>query len=93
MTKRRRFPVRGDPAALLISAPRLGPWPTQESVMFLDHAAPTCQRTKNVRLTFLTPALLDALSDLAISEDLPLNALITVLINEALDRRLRRCRP
>jgi hypothetical protein len=36
----------------------------------------------------LSPALLEALADLAEVEDLPLAALIAVLINEALGHRL-----
>jgi hypothetical protein len=36
--------------------------------------------------------LLAALSELAATEDLPVAALIAVLINEALDRRLRQRR-
>jgi hypothetical protein len=40
----------------------------------------------------LAPNLLTALSELAVTEDLPLAALIAVLINEALDRRLRQRR-
>ena len=40
----------------------------------------------------LAPNLLAALSQLAATEDLPVAALIAVLINEALDRRLHRRR-
>ena len=36
----------------------------------------------------LAPDLLTALTELATSEDLPVGALIALLINEALDRRL-----
>jgi hypothetical protein len=37
----------------------------------------------------LSPILLAALAELAAVEDLPVAALIAVLINEALDQRLR----
>ena len=40
----------------------------------------------------LAPNLLVALSELAATEDLPVAALIAVLINEALDRRLHQRR-
>ena len=40
----------------------------------------------------LAPNLFAALSELAATEDLPVAALIAVLINEALDRRLHRRR-
>ena len=44
------------------------------------------------RTPLLAPNLLAALSELAATEDLPVGALIAVLINEALERRLRQRR-
>jgi hypothetical protein len=37
----------------------------------------------------LSPALIEALAELAAVEDLPLGTLIALLINEALDHRMR----
>ena len=38
--------------------------------------------------SLMSPALIEALAELAKTEELPVGALIAVLINEALDRRL-----
>ena len=40
----------------------------------------------------LSPVLIEALAELAAVEDLPVAALVAILINEALDRRLHRGR-
>ena len=45
------------------------------------------------RSALLSPTLIEALTELATTEDLPLPTLIAVLINEALTRRLQRGRP
>jgi hypothetical protein len=52
---------------------------------------PQAPRTRRP-IPLLAPNLLAALSELAATEDLPVAALIAVLINEALDRRLRQRR-
>lgn len=60
----------------------------------MSDATPTLpsQERRKVRkqAALLSPMLLEALAELAASEQLPVGALIAVLINEALERRLHR---
>jgi hypothetical protein len=50
------------------------------------------ERTHRRRAPLLSPTLAKALRDLAESEGLPLATFVSVLINEALTRRLHRSR-
>jgi hypothetical protein len=59
---------------------------TVTSLLQSESRAPKIQRVS------LSPDLYSALSELAASEDLRLSDLVAVLINEALDQRLRRPR-
>ncbi len=47
---------------------------------------------KSHRQSLLSPTLIQALTELAAIEGLPVPTLIALLINEALSVRLRRCR-
>ena len=47
---------------------------------------------RSTRRALLSPALIEALTELASAEDLPLATLIALLINEGLSYRLRRSR-
>ena len=51
-----------------------------------------CTSKRAERTPLLSPNLIEALKGLAAVEGLPVSTLIAVLIDEALDRRLQRCR-
>jgi hypothetical protein len=55
-------------------------------------SAPRLRANGRRRAPLLSPTLVGALTELAATEGLPLPALIALLINEALDQRLQRCR-
>jgi hypothetical protein len=63
--------------------------PTITATLHDDAAFSACRRR---RAPLLSPTLIKALTELAAIEELSVSALIAVLINEALDRRLQRCR-
>ena len=53
----------------------------------------TTPTTSRARKVLLAPDLYNALADLAANEDLRMSDLVSVLINEALDSRIRRKQP
>jgi hypothetical protein len=55
------------------------------------HSTPSRFTTRARRTPLLSPNLIEALKGLAAVEDVPVPTLIALLINEALDQRLR-CR-
>jgi hypothetical protein len=65
----------------MLEAPNNG----SRSVLQAEFADPPKQ-------ALLSPRLVEALTELANTEDLPVAALIALLLNEALSRRLRRGR-
>ena len=56
-------------------------------------SAPRLRANGRRRAPLLSPTLVEALTELAATEGLPLPALVAVLLNEALDHRLHRSRP
>ena len=58
--------------------------------MHLKHSTQFRKRSEQTPL--LSPNLIEALQELAASEDLPFRTLVAMLINEALDRRLQQSR-